>query len=92
MAQSQALRMHEPPPPYHIAKIIIDGRKVECITAEERRVLLEAKAIGDDESAAKYLSIGRLMLIKDACQRYSLAKYQRLVKLAIVRLERSAPH
>ncbi len=84
--------MHQSPPDFHVAKIIIDGRTIECSTAEVRRLLLEAKAIGDDPSVADKLSIGRLMLIKDACQLHSLGKHQRLVKMAIVRLERSAPH
>ena len=78
--------MHEPPPQYHVAKILIDGRTIECSTAEVRRLLLGAKAIGDDPAAAQHLSIGRLMLIKDACQLHSLGKHQRLVKMAIDRL------
>ena len=86
MAQSQAFRMHETPPPYHVAKIIIDGRTIECSSAEVRRLLLEAKAIGDDETAAQHFSIGRLMLMKDACQLHCLGRHQRLVKNAIDRL------
>jgi len=78
--------MHESPPPYHVAKILIDGRTIECSTAEVRRLLLEAKAIGDDPSVADKHSIGRLMLIKDACQLHCLGKHQRLVKKAIDRL------
>ena len=81
--------MNEPPPEYHVAKIIIDGRAVACSTAEVRRLLLEAKAIGEDPTAAQHISIGRLMLIKDACQRHSLGKHQRLVKMAIDRLNAS---
>ena len=83
--------MHETPPPYHVAKIIIDGRTIECSTGEVRRLLLEAKAIGDDETAAQHLSIGRLMLIKDACQLHNLGRHQRLVKKAIDRLNASGP-
>lgn len=90
MARRQAFAMHETPPPYHIAKIIIDGRTVECSTAEVRRLLLEAKAIGEDPSAGQHFSIGRLMLIKDACQLHSLGKHQRLIKMAIDGLERAA--
>jgi len=82
----QAFGMHEPLPEYHGAKIIIDGRAIECSTAEVRRLLLEAKAIGDDPSVADKHSIGRLMLIKDACQLHSLGKHQRLLKMAIDRL------
>ena len=85
----KAFGMHETPPPYHVAKIIIDGRTIECSSPEVRRLLLEAKAIGDDETAAQYLSIGRLMLIKDACQLHSLGKHQRLVRKAIDRLNSS---
>ena len=81
--------MHEPPPDFHVAKIIIDGRPIECSTAEVRRLLLEAKAIGDDPSVADKHSIGRLMLIKDACQLHSLGKQQRLVKMAIDRMNAS---
>ncbi len=78
--------MHETPTPYHVAKIIIDGRTIDCSTGEVRRLLLEAKAIGDDPSVADKHSIGRLMLIKDTCQLHSLGKLQRLVKQAIDRL------
>jgi hypothetical protein len=77
--------MHEPPPQFHVAKIIIGGRTIECSSAEIRRLLLEAKAIGEDESSAQRFSIGRLMLIKDACQLHCLGRHQRLVKNAIDR-------
>ena len=83
--------MHETPPPYHVAKIIIDGRTIECSSAEVRQLLLDAKAIGDDPSVADKLSIGRLMLIKDACQLHSLGRHQRLVKKAIDRLNALGP-
>jgi hypothetical protein len=77
--------MHEPPPQFHVAKIHVDGRTIECSSAEIRQLLLEAKTIGDDESAAKHYSVGRLMLIKDACQLHCLGRHQRLVKRAIDR-------
>ena len=83
--------MHEPPPQFHVAKITIDGRTIECSSAEVRQLLLEAKAIGDDETATQHLSIGRLMLIKDACQLHCLGRHQRLVKKAIDRLNASGP-
>ncbi len=83
--------MHELPPPYHVAKILIDGRTIECSTAEVRRLLLEAKAIGDAPSVADKLSIGRLMLIKDACQLHSLGRHQRLLKMAIDRRDAPGP-
>lgn len=66
-------------------EIHIAGRTIVCQTAEDRNLLREADAITEDPSVAQHLSIGRLMLIKDACQLYSLGKYQRLVKLAIDR-------
>lgn len=78
--------MYEPPPKYHVAKIVIEGRTIECSTAEVRQLLLQAKAIGDDETAARHLSIGRLMMIKDACQLHSLGRLQRAGKMAIDRL------
>ena len=81
--------MNDPPPHYHVAKIFIDGRSIECATAEVRQLLVQANAIGEDPDAAKHFSIGRLMLIKDACQLHNLGRHQRLVKLAIDRLDRS---
>ena len=87
----QDFGMHETPPPFHVARITIDGRTIECSSAEVRSLLLEAKAIGDHETAAQRLSIGRLMMIKDACQLHCLGKHQRLVKKAIDRLNGSAP-
>jgi hypothetical protein len=82
--------MHEPPPPFHVAKIHVDGRTIECSSVEIRQLLLEAKAIGDDETLAQHFSVGRLMLIKDACQLHSLGRHQRLVKRAIDQFEHSA--
>ena len=81
--------MHETPPPYHVAKIIVDGRTIVCSSVEDRRLLVDANRIAEDESLAQHFSIGRLMLIKDACQLHSLGKHQRLVKLAIDRLNSS---
>ncbi len=78
--------MHEPPPGYHVAKILIDGRTIEVSSGEVRRLLQDAKAIGDDATAAERLSIDRLMLIEDACQLHSLGRLQRLVKRAIDRV------
>ena len=89
-ARRQAFGMDETPPPYHVAKLIIDGSTIECSSAEVRQLLLEAKAIGDDPSAGQHFSIGRLMLIKDACQLHSLGKHQRLIKMAIDEVERAA--
>jgi hypothetical protein len=82
--------MNDPPLHYHVAKIFIDGRSIACATAEDRQLLVQANAIGEDPDAAKHFSIGRLMLIKDACQLHNLGKHQRLVKRAIDRLDGSA--
>jgi len=68
---------------------LTDGRTILCQTAEDRNLLREADAIAVDSSVAQHLSIGRLMLIKDACQFYLLGRHQRLVKLAIKRLNAS---
>ncbi len=86
---AQLAVMNDPPPRYHVAKIVIDGRSIECATAEDRQLLVQANAIGEDPDAAKHFSIGRLMLIKDACQLHNLGRHQRLVKLAIDRINRA---
>ncbi len=84
-AQRQYLRMPTPSPRVQIPEIRIGGYSIVCDSDEERQLLLDANRIADDESAAMYFSIGRLMLIKDACQLHSLGKLQRLVKQAIDR-------
>jgi hypothetical protein len=74
----------------HPRHIQIAGRTIRCNSVEDRALLLQAKSIESDPAAADAMGIGRLHSIKDACQRYSAGKAQRLVNLAIVRLERSA--
>lgn len=91
LAAAKIAGMQEPPQSYHTAKIVIDGRTIECSSAKTRRLLQDAATIGDDPTAAQHFSIGRLMLIEDACQLHSLGRHQRLVKLANDRLKRSAP-
>ena len=79
----------EDPSQFHMAKIRIEGRTIECSTAEVRSLLLAAKTIGEDESACRDISIGRLMMIKDACQMYSLGRLQRIVYQVIKRRDTS---
>jgi hypothetical protein len=67
-------------------EIKIAGRRIFCDSAEDCDLLTQAKSIGDELAVADGLSVGRLHLIKDACQRYSLGKHQRLVNKAIQRL------
>jgi hypothetical protein len=86
--ERQALSM-EDPSQFRMAKIRIEGRTIECSTAEVRSLLLAAKTIGDDESACRDISIGRLMMIKDACQLYSLGRLQRIVYQVIKRRDTS---
>ncbi|BBO31571.1 hypothetical protein [Lacipirellula parvula] len=45
----------------------------------------ETQALEIDPATVLQHSIGRLHLIKEACQRYSLGKYQRLASQAIDR-------
>lgn len=68
--------------------IHLANRKVTCDSAEDRALLNEAKALEENPATGVDLSIGRLHLIKDACQRYSLGKHQRLVSQAISRAGR----
>ncbi|WP_428305028.1 hypothetical protein [Lacipirellula sp.] len=72
-----------------MAKIRIEGRTIECSTVEVRNLLLAAKTIGEDATACRDISIGRLMMIKDACQMYSLGRLQRVIYRVIE--GRSAP-
>lgn len=73
-------------PAESVAAITISGRTIHCRTAEDRSLLSDAEVIADDADLAKSISIGRLMLIKDSCQLYSLGSQQRLIKMAIDRL------
>jgi hypothetical protein len=66
-------------------EIKITGRRIFCDSADDCELLTQARSIGDAPAVADGLSVGRLHLIKDACQRYSLGKHQRLVNKAIQR-------
>ena len=69
----------------HPREIKITGRRIFCDSAEDCDLLTQARSIADEPAVAEGLSVGRLHLIKDACQRYSLGKHQRLVNNAIQR-------
>ena len=69
----------------HPKEIKITGRRIFCDSADDCDLLTQARSITDEPAVADGLSVGRLHLIKDACQRYSLGKHQRLVKKAIDR-------
>jgi hypothetical protein len=78
--------------PGNLSQLVkIAGRSIRCDSSEDRALLLLAKSIEVDPGAADAQSIGRLYLVRDVCQRYGVGKSQRLVKMAIDRLERSAP-
>ena len=81
----------EDPSQFRMAKIRIEGRTIECSTAEVRNLLLAAYKIGKDETSSRDVSIGRLIMIKDACQIYSLGRLQRLVNKAIQQHSPSHP-
>lgn len=66
-------------------KARVGERIIACRSSEDRNLLHDAQAIVDDPKAAELMTFGRLHLIKDACQLYSLGKHQRLVKMAIDR-------
>jgi hypothetical protein len=63
--------------------IVVGDRQVRCDNGDDRSLLVQAKAIAEDPRRARGCSIARLTQIKDACQRYSLGKLQRLVKQAM---------
>ncbi len=60
--------------------IKLSSRLIHCLTEEDRLLLRDADAISRDLDEAKKLSKGRLTLIRDACQRYSLGMLQRVIK------------
>lgn len=66
-------------------KVRVGERIVACRSLEDRNLVYAANAIAEDPTAAEHMTIGRLHLIKDACQLYSHGKHQRLVKMAIDR-------
>jgi hypothetical protein len=63
--------------------VAIGPRRIRCENGDDRSLLVQAKAIADKPQVAQDVSVGRLMLVKDACQKYSLGKLQRIVKRAI---------
>ena len=67
----------------HPRQIQIAGRTVRCDSTDDGALLVQAKSVEINPAFAATLTIGRLHLIKDACQKYSLGKHQRLLKLAI---------
>jgi hypothetical protein len=75
----------------HPRQIQIAGRNIRCASADDRNLLVQANNISKDPTAAIGISLDRLYVIRDACQRYSVGKAQRLVKMAIDRLERQQP-
>ena len=66
-------------------QISLGDRSIVCESAEDLKLLKEALALETDPKSVLQHSIGRLHLIKEACQRYSLGKYQRLASQAINR-------
>lgn len=75
----------------HPRLFYIAGRKIWCESEEDRHLLAQAVQLEKNPESVLKLSIGRLQLMKDACQRYSLGKYQRLVRRAIEGGGPSAP-
>jgi len=67
----------------HPRQILLSGRNIFCESGEDRALLTEAKALSEATASALDFTVGRLQLIKDACQRYSLGAAQRVVKRAM---------
>ncbi|BBO33805.1 hypothetical protein [Lacipirellula parvula] len=65
--------------------ILVSGTVVKCESEEDRRLLADAKLIVERQVTNTWFAPDRLELIGDACERYSIWKYQRLVKAAIDR-------
>ncbi len=72
----------------HSRQIRLAGRNIRCDSTDDRELLAQAKAISENSTAANGVGLARLYAIRDACQRYSVGKAQRPVKMAIDRLER----
>lgn len=68
--------------------IRMGDRKVICDTAEDLQMLKDALKLEAHPEREPNFSSERLLLIKGACQRYSLGKHQRLATQAIERLGR----
>jgi hypothetical protein len=68
--------------------IHLAGKIVYCDSAEDLILLKEAKILEKHPASVLNFTVGRLQLIREACQRYSLGKHQRLMTLAIERAGR----
>ena len=75
----------------HPRLLYIAGRKIWCESEEDWDLLTQAVRLEKDPESVLKLTAGRLQLMKDACQRYSLGKYQRVVRMAIEGGGPSAP-
>ncbi len=64
-------------------QIFLTGRNILCESTEDRTLLMEAKVLAETPASVLDFTVGRLHLIKDACQRYSLGAAQRVVNRAI---------
>lgn len=64
-------------------QIQITGRNVVCGTPDDRLLLVHAKSFCERAQVSEHFSDAKLQQIKLACQRYSLGKAQRIVKLAL---------
>ena len=64
-------------------QIQITGRNVVCATVEDRLLLVHAKSICERPEVGERFTDSKLQQIKHACQRYSLGKAQRQVKLVL---------
>lgn len=62
--------------------ILVSGTIVKCDCEEDRQLLRDANLLAERQVTNTWFSTDRLQLISDACERYSIWKYQRLVKLA----------
>jgi hypothetical protein len=65
--------------------ILVCNTVVKCESEEDRRLLADAKLIVERQVTNTWFATDRLESIRDACERYSIWKYQRLVKAAIDR-------
>ena len=70
---------------YPRRQIFLAGQTITCESVEDLALLNEAQTLEIDPASVLNLSVGRLLLIKAACQKYSLGKYQRLAHQALDR-------
>lgn len=66
------------------------GLTIKCESEEDRQLLQDANAIRDQSQTAPKFPLGRLQLIRDACDRYSLGTMQKLLKVEIERVDRKS--